>query len=503
MQPGDEQFHLLVDAVKDYAIFMLDPQGVVSTWNPGAERIKGYAPAEIVGRHFSLFYTPEDRQEGAPARGLAAARRDGRYSAQGVRVRKDGSRFVADVLITPVLKDGVLVGFAKVTRDVTERHQLEQQLRTRVDMLAESDRRKDEYIAMLAHELRNPLAPVMTGLAIVGRASQHPPIAQRAIQTMDRQLRLMTRLIDDLLQISRMSRGLISLRREHADFATLVAQALEMVEPLAQERRQQVAVQIPAGVQIYCDAQRVVQALGNVLHNASKFTEAGGSIDVSARVDDTQVEVSVRDSGIGVRPEMRERIFEVFSQDQRSAGAEMQSGLGVGLALTRNIVAMHGGRIWVESAGPGKGSTFHIVLPLLSVADHETGAHPVRKEFRVLVVDDNRDAADMVGDLLELQGFVVQRAYSGTEGLRMAEEMHPHLILLDLLMPDITGYEVIRRVRRNPGGPVVVALTGHGSAQDRDEVRNAGFDEHIVKPVAGDAVLEVVQRFLDRAPTAA
>lgn len=498
-KPGndDEQFHLLVDAVKDYAIFMLDPGGHVSTWNTGAQRIKGYAPAEIIGRHFSVFYTPEDQQAGVPARGLASALRDGRYTAQGARMRKDGKRFIADVLITPIYKDSELIGFAKVTRDVTALHRLEDQLRHRVDELAEADKRKDEFIAMLAHELRNPLAPIMTGLSIVQRVASYPAVGERAVQTMERQLRLMTRLVDDLLQISRMTRGKIEIQRRPEWLDQVMVQALELVASHAEGRGQRLVTDFEKGVRIHCDAQRIVQAVSNVMNNASKYTQDGGQIAITAHKAGGDAHIVVKDTGIGIRSEMLERIFDVFTQDQSPTGTQMQSGLGIGLALARTVVALHGGRIWAHSEGPGKGSCFEIRLPLSSVGDHEEAAEAgVEPQFRVLVVDDNRDAADMMADLLEVEGYAVDRAYSGTEALRKAEALHPHMILLDLLMPDITGYEVIRRVRRNPGGPVVVAVTGHGSEHDRSAVWQAGFDDHIVKPVVGPAIVGVVRRFL-------
>ncbi|TFZ07070.1 response regulator [Ramlibacter henchirensis] len=506
MRSDDEQFHLLVDAVRDYAIFLLDANGMVVTWNPGVERIKGYRPDELIGRHFSIFYTPEDRAAGVPEKGLEQARRDGRYAAQGVRLRKDGSRFFADVLITAVYRDSELVGFAKVTRDITERHRLEEQLRNRVDQLAEADQRKDEFIAMLAHELRNPLAPVLTGLSIVQRVGTSQEVGRRAVETMERQLKLMTRLVDDLLQISRLSRGKIELRRESTRLDAVVEHALEIVQPFVQARGQQLKVEVEAGVSLFCDPQRVVQALSNVVNNASKYTADGGSIEVRARRDGDDARITVCDSGIGIRSEMLERIFEAFAQDQPPAGSVLQGGLGIGLAVARTVMALHGGRIWARSEGPGQGATFELQLPLTRVGDHEPGDESMQREFRILVVDDNRDAANMIRDLLLVEGYAVEAAYGGVEALQKAEQMHPHMVLLDLLMPDITGYEVIKRVRTNPGGPVVVAVTGHGSELDREAVRQAGFDEHIIKPIVGEAILGVVRRFFGmprRAPAAA
>jgi PAS domain S-box-containing protein len=497
--PGDEQFHLLVDAVRDYAIFMLDPSGVVTTWNAGAQRIKGYAPAEIVGRHFSVFYTPQDRNQGIPDNGLAHALRDGRHASQGTRMRKDGTPFAADVVITPVYKDGVHIGFAKVTRDIGPWHRLQEQLRQRVDELAEADRRKDEFIAMLAHELRNPLSPIVTGLGIVQRVATYPPVGERALQTMQRQLSLMSRLVDDLLQISRITRGKIEIRRHGEWLDEVMTHAVELVLPLVESRHQELVVDYEKGVRLQCDAQRIVQAVSNVVNNASKYTRPGGRISVTAVRDGEHARIRVADNGAGIRSDMLERIFDVFTQDQRPGDTAMQSGLGIGLALARSVVALHGGRISAHSDGPNEGSVFQIVLPLQAVGDHEVPAGTQDTHFRILVVDDNRDAADMIGDLLEVEGYAVERAYSGLDALRKAESQHPHMILLDLLMPDITGYEVIKRVRKNPGGPVVVAVTGHGSEQDRTLVQRAGFDDHVVKPVVAPAILGVVRRFLGSA----
>jgi len=494
---GDEQFHLLVDAVKDYAIFLLDAQGVVRSWNPGAERIKGYRADEIIGQHFSRFYTAADQADGVPARGLAAALAHGRHAAQGTRVRKDGSTFHADVLITPVYKDGEgLVGYAKVTRDVTERHRLEEQLRQRVDALAEADRRKDEYIGMLAHELRNPLAPVFTGVSILRRVATFPAVGERTLQTMERQLKLMSRLVDDLLQISRITRGQIELRREPDDLRRILEHAIEAAAPMLEARSQRLEVRCPASIPLHCDGQRMGQVFSNILHNASKYSATGTTISVAAEADAALARVTIADTGVGIRAEMLERIFELFAQDLRPQETGLHGGLGIGLTLARSVVAMHGGRITARSEGPGRGSQFEIVLPLQAVGDHEPAPAGHRKQFRVLVVDDNVDAADAVRDLLEVDGYIVETAYGGLEALRKAEEMHPHMILLDLLMPDLTGYEVIQRVRRNPGGPVVVAVTGHGSEQDRETVREAGFDEHILKPVIGEEVLHTVRRLL-------
>ncbi len=497
MSHPDEQFHLLVDAVKDYAIFMLDPSGNITTWNSGAERIKGYSPDEVVGKHFSIFYTPEDQAADRPRKGLQRALEEGRFADTGIRVRKDGTRFVADVLITPIYaKDEELIGFAKVTRDVTERQKLQEQLKQRVDELAQADRRKDEFIAMLAHELRNPLAPVFAGVGILQRAPRHSPQSQRAFAAMDRQLTLMSRLVDDLLQVSRITRGKVELRRTLVRLNEVVEQAVETVSGDIDNRRQRLVVHCAPEIDLYADAQRLVQVLSNVIGNASKYSHEGGTITVTADQDGTNASVTVKDEGVGIRGEMLNKIFELFTQDLRPAGTELHGGLGVGLALARSIVAMHGGRIWAFSEGPGKGATVEIRLPLLAIGDHEEDAPQLERQFRILVVDDNRDAADMIGGLLEVEGYVVRTAYGGQEALRAADEFHPHMVLLDLAMPDITGYEVIQRVRSHPGGPVVIAVTGHGTPKDRVSVRDAGFDAHIVKPIDGDQILGVVRRLL-------
>jgi CheY-like chemotaxis protein/two-component sensor histidine kinase len=306
----------------------------------------------------------------------------------------------------------------------------------------------------------------------------------------------MARLVDDLLDVSRITRGKIELRRSRIRLDEVVDQAVEAVLPVIEQRGQKLHLECEREIDLYCDPQRLVQALGNVLNNASKYTARAGHIHLSAARRGSKVEITVKDNGIGIRSEMLERIFETFSQDQRAVGTEVQNGLGIGLTLTRTLIAMHGGQVTATSDGPGKGSCFEIRLPLDQVGDHEEIAEKLDRRFRILVVDDNRDAADTMCDLLAIEGYSVETAYGGVEALRKAEGVHFHMILLDLLMPDLTGYEVIRRVRRHPGGPVIVAVTGHGATSDRDKVREAGFDEHIVKPVVGEAVLAVVRQFL-------
>ncbi len=297
------RFQLLVEAVLDYGIFMLNPDGTVASWNSGAQQIKGYRPDEIMGRHFSVFYLPEAVNRGWPEEELRQARRLGRFEDEGWRVRKDGSRFWANVVITALFgQDGELTGFAKVTRDMTERRRLED--------LENSSKRMNEFLAMLAHELRNPLAPMRNALE-----PSPSPVVRNSRDIIDRQLSHMTRLVDDLLDAGRMSTGKIALRKEQVDWASVVGRAVEGVRPLLEARRHQLTVSLPpVGIQVDGDPMRLMQVLQNLLTNAAKYTPEGGSIKLAARMEDDRLMTEVRDNGIGLAPDSTEDIFQLFKQ---------------------------------------------------------------------------------------------------------------------------------------------------------------------------------------------
>ncbi|WP_157272217.1 PAS domain-containing hybrid sensor histidine kinase/response regulator [Azohydromonas aeria] len=488
LRRSEEQFRLLMEAVQDYAIFMLDPAGHVLTWNAGARAIKGYAAEDVVGRHFSMFFTAQDVAAGAPQRELEAARLQGRAEAEGWRVRKDGTPFWANVVITPVRdKDGVLRGFAKVTRDLTEQRRMAE--------LEQSSRRMQEFLAMLAHELRNPLAPIRHASDILQMYSPLPAPLVRARQIIDRQLTHLTRLIDDLLDVARVVNGKIVLQSARLDLRDVVTAGAEALRPVISARTQHLALNLPdTAVPVLGDETRLAQALQNLLSNASRYTPSGGDIAVALRIDGEDAVVTVSDTGHGIEPQALERIFGLFEQGDtpREHG---DSGLGIGLGLARRLVELHGGALGASSEGVGRGSVFTLRLPLAEADGAAASPQPPAKAAgvapadacRVLVIDDNRDSADTMVSLLELLGHPARAVYGAVPALAAAREFGPHLVLLDLNMPDGSGFEVLDRLRSLPGArPVVAAMTGYGQHADRARTQAAGFALHLTKPVGLD-----------------
>ncbi len=359
LRASEESFRLLVNGISDHAVFMLDADGQVRSWNRGAEVIHGYTGSEIMGRHFGIFFSPQDRAAGKPERELALARADGRFEDEGWRVRRDGSRFWGKVLVTPIRgSNGQLVGYAKVLQDLS--------VRRKIADLERSTRRMNEFLAMLAHELRNPLAPIRNAVTIMQKLdAQLPTPVQRMRDVIDRQLTQMTRLVDDLLDVSRLTTGKIKLRREPVDMAEVVTRSVETVRPLIEGRAHALSLEVPPGPHtVDGDPTRLAQVLQNLLVNAAKYTPEGGRITVTLRRPEDGIEVSVADNGRGIAPDELEHMFELFAQGAAGVSpTATDTGLGVGLALARALVQMHGGSMSAHSEGLGKGATFGFRLP--------------------------------------------------------------------------------------------------------------------------------------------
>jgi len=373
--------------------------------------------------------------------------------------------------------------------------------RSRVEAaLKEADRHKDEFLAMLAHELRNPLAPILNAIQLMRRKPFNDPQLLWSRDVIERQLGHLTRLVDDLLDVSRITRGKINLSREPVDVADLVSRAVETVQPMIVERGHVLSVDVPAGsIQVHGDPLRLTQALGNVLANAAKYTDRQGRIGLSVRQVNEIVEIRVRDSGIGIPKALLPMIFDMFTQ-LRSAPGHPQSGLGIGLALVRKLLEMHSGTVTAFSEGDGLGSEFLITLPVS--ASNSAGAQPEPSNLseappvrrRILVADDNSDALESLATLLELGGHEVYSAANGALALESAERHLPEVALLDIGMPKLDGYEVARRIRAQPWGRriTLVALTGWGQDSDRRRSGEAGFDSHLVKPLDLDKLTELL-----------
>jgi signal transduction histidine kinase len=381
--------------------------------------------------------------------------------------------------------------------EVAERGRVEQALK-------EADRHKDEFLAMLAHELRNPLAPIRNAVHLIKMRSLEDPQLCLARDVIERQLKQLTRLVDDLLDVSRITRGKINLTRERLELADLMSRAVETVMPAIEARGHALSVELPErSLGLYGDPVRLVQALGNVLGNAAKYTGSGGRISLSARRRNRDAEITVRDNGMGIAPEVLPRIFDLFTQmDERMERSP--SGLGIGLALVRRLVEMHGGTVGASSAGPGQGSEFIIRLPVsveradgVDAAASGAVAHEARglgARRRILVADDNQDALETLATLLALDGHEVYRARDGAEAFEVAQRERPEVALLDIGMPRANGYEVATRIRGEPWGRTItlVALTGWGQDADRRRSEAAGFDLHLTKPVDPKVVSDLL-----------
>jgi PAS domain S-box-containing protein len=690
-----EQIRIIIEGARDYAIYMLDPDGKIATWNAGAERIYGYPTSEIVGQHFARFYTADDIASRKPWHEMEVVNTDGRYEEEGWRVRKDGSRFWANVIITALRDEsGKLRGFSKVTRDITERRRAEETARRlfqeqaareaaetsarearhneelfrfladaskvlaellgvpstlekvarlavphfadwcAIDLLEsddtlkrvtvahvdpakvehafelarrfpadankggsvwnivrtgqpemlsempdsvlaesiadpeqlrmlralglrsymgvplkvhgkvigaitfataesgrrfekrdlgiaqdlahrvgialdnarlyaeakEADRRKDEFLAMLGHELRNPLAPIANALQLMNRPGTDPAVLARAREITERQFRHMVRLVDDLLDVSRIMRGKIGLRKERVALATVIGTATEMTRATIESRKQQLEVALPdEPVLLEADPTRLAQVVANLLHNAAKYSDEPGRIHLSAERQGDRVVVHIKDEGMGIPPEFLPSIFELFTQGDRSL-ERSEGGLGIGLTVVRKLVEMHGGTTAARSDGPGTGSEFIVTLPALPpgtpALPSEAGLppHAAGPPRRILVVDDNVDAAESMAMLLRDFGHQVSLAHDGPAAIRAAHERDPQVIILDIGLPEMNGYQVARALRQQPRFEkiVLIALTGYGQEEDRRRSREAGFDHHLVKPVKTDALQRLI-----------
>jgi PAS domain S-box-containing protein len=494
----DQRFALLVGSVTDYALLVLDPRGNITTWNAGAERIKGYTAQEIIGSHFSRFYLEDDVRAGKCEYELEVAAREGRFEDEGWRVRKDGSQFWANVVISAIRDDlGTLVGYSKVTRDLTERRRAEQETAAR-EVAEEASRTKDEFLAMLGHELRNPLAPIVSAIQLLKLRGDKR--SAREHEVIERQVKQMIRLVDDLLDVSRISRGKIELKKARIDVRDALAKAIEIALPLFERKQQGFEVNVPPYPLIVDgDDARLIQVFANLLNNAAKYTNDGGRITVTVHHTRAHVIVEIQDNGIGIDPALLPRMFELFVQGYQDAD-RAEGGLGLGLTLVRSLVQLHGGDVEARSAGLHAGSTFIVRLPAVdqrfeAEPDPEparpTAAAPARRH-RILVVDDNEDARMLLADVLATLGHQVRAAPDGPSALAVLEVFKPDVAILDIGLPGMDGYELATRIRAVPEHQQLrlLALTGYGQPQDASKTRHAGFDAHLVKPVDIQRLLE-------------
>lgn len=468
--------------------------------NPGFCHILGYEAEELLSAEALDLGHPDDviiTEEAVDE--LLSGRHDTISLEKRYRHKQGHYVWVQATASLTRRADGTPEHIIAVFQDITERKHAEEALK-------EANRRKDEFLAILAHELRNPLAPIRNALQILSRRGEEPGIRGRFTEMMDRQLSQLVRLVDDLLEVSRITSGKIELRKELVDLRQVIAGAVETSRPLIEAAGHTLGIHLaPEPLVLLADPVRMAQMLANLLNNSAKYTERGGHIVLSAWREDGDVVVSVRDTGAGIAPDLLPRVFEMFAQAHHEPGRP-QGGLGIGLSLVKNLVQLHGGSIEARSEGPGCGSEFVLRLPSHSASQKqhdrrkpsEQSGTASEKPLRILVADDNVDSADSIAALLQMLGHDVSLAYSGRAAVEAACSHHPEVMLLDIGLPEMDGYEVARRLRQHPEFQeiLLIAMTGYGQMEDRRLSHEAGFDEHLVKPVD----FSVLQSLLSQRP---
>jgi PAS domain S-box-containing protein len=493
--------HQLTDFVENATVGLhwVGPDGTILWANKAELDMLGYTSEEYVGHDIRAFHVDREAIGAVIARLAEGEQLDG-YESQ-MRC-KDGS--VRHVLVSSSAfrEDGKFLHTRCFTRDITDRKLLEEELRQRVEKLAEADRRKDEFLAMLAHELRNPLAPVLNGLQVLRLAESDHELLEQARAMMERQIRHMTRLVDDLLDVSRITRGKVQVRRERLDLAALVRTAAEDRRPTLEQAGLELRVDAPRQpMWVAGDPTRLAQILNNLLDNAVKFRDGGDRVAVTLAEDAAagRAVLTVRDNGLGIDPEIFPRLFDAFAQADRSLDRS-RGGLGLGLSLVKGLAELHGGSVEARSDGPGRGAEFTVRLPLAreapALTEMPTAPPAVAEPLRILIVEDNRDAANSLCLLLELLGHRARVAYTGTEGVRAAHEWRPDVVLCDIGLPEMDGYDVASELRRSPETRAarLIAVTGYGQEEDRRRAQQAGFDHHLVKPVDPEALWPLLVR---------
>lgn len=525
LRQSEELFRLLVHSVRDYAIFMLDPEGRVATWNEGARRIKGYEAHEIIGQHFSKFYSEGDIRSGKPEYELRVAISEGSVEDEGWRLRKDGSRFWANVVITAVYDSHrVLRGFTKVTRDVTERKNAEEMREALAEqrearLIAEKEkshaqalsaaaqdanRAKDEFLMTLSHELRTPMTAILGWARLLLKLPREDPMFEEGVASIARSAELQAQLIDDVLDVSRIVAGKLRLSKQTLDVEEVVRASVESVRAIAEARSVSIVTkgEQDAG-QIHGDPIRLQQIIWNLLSNAVKFSPQNGTVEIETAASPSGVTISVRDWGEGIDPEFLPHMFEPFRQAENPV-TRVYGGLGLGLSIVRHLVEAHGGRVTAESAGRGKGATFRVTLPAASDADQNEIARPEAENarrsaaigdrlagLRLMVIDDHPETLAFFKTVLQQAGGAVTSYASAPLALENYEKDDPDVILTDIGMPTIDGTELARRIvsLRLPRRAPVIGLSAFPGGPWRED---ENFALTLSKPVDPDDLVDAV-----------
>jgi PAS domain S-box-containing protein len=509
LREAEQRFRVLIESATEYAIFTLDAHGLVTSWNPGAERIIGYPEAEILGQPAAIIFTPEDRAQGAHVRELTRAETQGRAANERWHVRNDGTRFWGSGFVEP-LRDpsGAMQGFVKIMRDNTERQQAEAE---RAELLAReqaaraeaeaANRAKDEFLAVVSHELRTPLNAILGWAHILGPRLSDDPTTAKGIVTIERSARQQGRLIEDILDVSRVISGTLRLEPRPIDLTSVLTGAIDALKEQALKKGVQLKTMLGAAVGMVAgDADRLQQVVSNLVSNAIKFTPEGGRVEVELACRDAHAQIIVRDTGIGIEPNFLPHVFDRFRQADASS-ARRHGGLGLGLAIVRHLAELHGGTVRAESEGQDKGATFTVTLPLLAGAqcESEPGTRaqersrvpgeqdPTLNGIDVLLVDDERDALELYSLMLTERGARVRVATSTREALVAFTRERPAVLVSDIGMPEKDGYHLIESVRALEEGSEkktpAIALTAYAGSDITARVLRAGFQVHLAKPV--------------------
>jgi PAS domain S-box-containing protein len=525
---------------------MLDCDGFIQTWNTGAERLKGYKPQEIIGRHFSTFYSEADKQAQKPQNELVIALAEGRVEDEGWRYRKDGTRFWANVVITAIYdEDGRHVGFAKVTRDLTERREAEEALRSELvkrraaeiellaaqadlekrveqrtqdlaevnaelvqanDELENAGRMKDQFLAVLSHELRTPLTSVYGWVSLLQAGKIEPAKLMHVLAIIERNVKAQTQLVDDLLNVSRIITGNLKLAPQWIDPLTVVNAAVDSIRPAALAKEIRLIVETADLEPMFADPDRLQQVIWNLLTNAVKFTGKGGEIKVVAGRQVSRFQISVSDTGEGISPEFLPHMFERFSQADTSSRRKF-GGLGLGLSIVRHIVELHGGNVTAQSEGRGQGTKVIIRIPIPALSPGlssrpRTEASKTLVGVKVMVVEDEADAREMLGAALESYGASVVLAADAAEAVRQMTQERPDILLSDIGLPNMDGYELLSKIRSEFPEELrnipAVALSAYANIEHREKSKRAGYLAHVSKPVALPDLVSVLAKVVGR-----
>jgi PAS domain S-box-containing protein len=497
LQTSRENMGLMIDSVKDYAIMIVDSDRHILTWNSGAKAIFGYNEEEMIGQLTDLLFTEIDVEHKVPVLEIDTATKTGHSYDDRWHVRKDGSTFYASGVMTRLSQDGESTKFIKICRDWTERKHME-------DVMKRADRHKNEFLATLAHELRNPLASILSGMEVLSQEQDYTK-TKSTREAIERQVQQMIHLVNDLLDISRISLGKIKITKKPVNVIDAFHFAIETARPIIDGYKHTLDVSLPAGpIIVNGDITRLSQVFLNILINSAKYTPPEGKIVLAASCDNGELVTRIRDNGIGIPPKMLASIFEMFEQVQ-DRSEYPQAGLGIGLSVVKELVEMHEGHVVAHSEGVNKGSEFIVKLPVLhnqeAAADQKSDGPPQRdpvvdettsSKKKILLVDDNTDAADMMELLLKKKGYEIRKAYNGETAIVSAMEFNPEIVLLDLGLPDISGYDVLRTLQEKPGKRAYIALSGWGQEEDLSRSKQAGFDHHLVKPIDIHSLTEIL-----------